>query len=141
MGAGRIITTETTHSPVSVMLALIRLMRPEQWIKNSLVLAPLIFAGRFTDRAAAGEALVDRYAAMAATGALLFYSLFVITIQPDLAVSIPVVLYGLFRYWFVVETLEGGESPADALFSDWQLLVTVLVWLGICVWVLWPTGT
>ncbi len=85
-------------------------------------------------------ALVDRYAAMAATGTLLFYSLFVMTVQPDLAVSIPVVLYGLFRYWFVVEALERGESPADALFSDWQLLVTVLVWLGICVWVLWPTG-
>ena len=82
--------------------------------------------------------LVDRYAEMAATGTLLFYSLFVMTVRPNLAVSIPVVLYGLFRYWFVVETLEGGESPADALFSDWQLLVTVLVWLGICGWVLWP---
>ena len=56
-------------------------------------------------------ALVDRYAEMAATGTLLFYSLFVMTVQPDLAVSIPVVLYGLFRYWFVVEALEGGESP------------------------------
>ena len=85
-------------------------------------------------------ALVDRYAEMAATGTLLFYSLFVMTVQPNLAVSIPVVLYGLFRYWFVVEALEGGESPADALFSDWQLSATVLIWLGICVWVLWPTG-
>ena len=84
--------------------------------------------------------LVDRYAEMAATGTLLFYSLFVMTVQPDLAVSIPVVLYGLFRYWFVVEALEGGESPTDALFSDWQLFVTVLLWLAICLWVLWPTG-
>ncbi len=84
--------------------------------------------------------LVDRYAEMAATGALLFYSLFVLTVRPEMVISIPFVLYGLFRYWFVVEAYERGESPADALLSDWQLLTTVLIWLGICVWVLWPTG-
>ena len=84
--------------------------------------------------------LVDRYAEMAATGTLLFYSLFVMTVRPEMVISIPVVLYGLFRYWFVVEAREGGESPTDALFSDWQLFVTVLLWLAIWLWVLWPTG-
>ena len=84
--------------------------------------------------------LVDRYAEMAATGALLFYSLFVLTVRPEMVISIPFVLYGLFRYWFVVEACERGESPVDALLSDWQLLTTVLIWLGICAWVLWPTG-
>lgn len=85
-------------------------------------------------------ALVDRYAEMAATGALLFYSLFVLTVRPALVLSIPCVLYGLFRYWFVVEAREGGESPTDALLSDWQLLLTVLMWAALCVWVLWPPG-
>ncbi|MCY4390001.1 MAG: decaprenyl-phosphate phosphoribosyltransferase [Desulfurellaceae bacterium] len=84
--------------------------------------------------------LVDRYAEMAATGALLFYSLFVLTVRPEMVISIPFVLYGLFRYWFVVEACKRGESPADVLLSDWQLLTTVLIWLGICAWVLWPTG-
>ena len=82
-------------------------------------------------------ALVDRYAEMSATGALLFYSLFVMTTRPEMVITIPFVLYGLFRYWYVVETLEGGESPTDALYSDWQLLLTVLLWLGACIWVLW----
>lgn len=86
-------------------------------------------------------ALVDRYAEMAATGALVFYSMFVMSAQPDLVVTVPVVLFGLFRYWFVVEKLEGGESPTDALLSDLPLLGTVLVWIGACLWVMWPAAS
>lgn len=72
--------------------------------------------------------LVDRYAEMSATGALVFYSMFAMSIKPELIFTIPLVIYGLFRYWFVVEMLEGGESPTDALIFDWQLLLTVLLW-------------
>lgn len=82
--------------------------------------------------------LVDRYAEMSATGALLFYSLFVMTARPEMVITIPFVLYGLFRYWFVVESLDGGESPTDALLSDWQLMLTVLIWVGVSAWSLWP---
>lgn len=81
-------------------------------------------------------ALVDRYAQMSAIGALLFYSLFVMTERPEMIVTIPFVLYGLFRYWFIVETLDGGESPTDALFSDWQLIATIVIWVAVCLWAL-----
>lgn len=82
--------------------------------------------------------LVDRYAEMSATGALVFYSMFVMSARPELVISVPLVLFGLFRYWYVVEQLDGGESPTDALLSDWQLLLTVVLWVGACVWALWP---
>ena len=81
-------------------------------------------------------ALVDRYAEMSATGALLFYSMFVMSARPELVITIPIVLYGLFRYWYVVEVLDGGESPTDALLADWQLMVVVALWIAACVWVL-----
>lgn len=83
-------------------------------------------------------ALVDRYAEMAATGALIFYSLFVMSAKPQLVITVPLVLFGLFRYWYVVDQLDGGESPTDALLSDWQLLLTVAVWVATCAWALWP---
>lgn len=83
-------------------------------------------------------ALIDRYAEMAATGALLFYSLFVITTRPEMVITIPLVLYGLFRYWFVVEAKGGGESPTDALLSDWQLLLTAVLWVAACAISIWP---
>lgn len=81
--------------------------------------------------------LINRYAEMAATGALLFYSMFVMSAKPELIITIPLVLFGLFRYWFVVESLEGGESPTDVLLEDWQLLFTVMLWVVSCGWVLW----
>jgi decaprenyl-phosphate phosphoribosyltransferase len=82
--------------------------------------------------------LVNRYAEMSATGALLFYSLYVMTAKPQLVGSIPVVLFGLFRYWYIADTLDGGESPTDALLSDWPLLLTIMTWVLVCGWALWP---
>lgn len=82
--------------------------------------------------------LVDRYAEMSATGALVFYSMFVMSARPELVITVPLVLFGLFRYWFVVESLDGGESPTDALLADWQLLLTVVLWVVTCAWALWP---
>jgi 4-hydroxybenzoate polyprenyltransferase len=80
--------------------------------------------------------LVDRYAEMSATGALLFYSMFVISTRPELVITIPLVLYGLFRYWYVVEALDGGESPTDALLADWQLMLVIVLWVATCIWAL-----
>ena len=81
-------------------------------------------------------ALLDRYAEMSATGALVFYSMFVLAEQPALVITIPMVLFGLFRYWFLVESANEGESPTDALFSDLQLMGIIVIWGGVCVWLL-----
>lgn len=82
--------------------------------------------------------LIDRYAEMAATGALLFYSLFVMAARPEMFLTIPLALYGLYRYWFIVEAKDAGESPTDALLGDWQLLLTVALWGGMSAYAIWP---
>ena len=84
------------------------------------------------------QSLINRYAEMSATGALVFYSMFVMSAKPQLVITVPLVLFGLFRYWYVVEELEVGESPTDALLEDWPLLLTVLAWVAACCWALWP---
>ena len=84
--------------------------------------------------------LVERYAEMSATGALIFYSLFVLSSKPQLISTMPMVLFGLYRYWYVVEAKNGGESPTDALLSDIQLIITIVAWASGCVWALWPTS-
>lgn len=80
--------------------------------------------------------LVDRYAEMSAVGALIFYSLFVISTNNRLSVTIPLVIFGLFRYWYVVDTRAGGESPTDVLLTDWPLVLCLLAWVGACIVVL-----
>ncbi|WP_198946714.1 decaprenyl-phosphate phosphoribosyltransferase [Kiloniella majae] len=74
--------------------------------------------------------LVNRFAEMAATGALVFYSLFVVTTRPELAITIPIVLFGIYRYWYIVEMTNAGESPTEALFSDPQLMITIAIWVA-----------
>lgn len=77
--------------------------------------------------------LIDRYAEMSAVGALVFYSLFVMSSAPALTPTIPVVIFGLFRYWYVVEKLEGGESPTDVVLADIPLAITIAIWGAVCV--------
>lgn len=83
-------------------------------------------------------ALVDRYAEIAAVGTLLFYSLFILSMRTQLIITIPLVLFGLFRYWYLVEALKEGESPTEALLKDTQLLVTLTLWVIACMFGLWP---
>lgn len=76
--------------------------------------------------------LVDRYAEMSATSAILFYSLYIISDKPNMVYTIPFVLFGLYRYWFVVESKGVGESPTEVVYSDILLLLTVLGWVVAC---------
>lgn len=82
--------------------------------------------------------LVDKYAEMSATGTIVFYSLFIVTTETNLSITIPIVLFGLFRYWFAVDTLNEGESPTDTLLGDKELIFTCIVWVLITGYVLWP---
>jgi decaprenyl-phosphate phosphoribosyltransferase len=80
--------------------------------------------------------LLDRFALMSSVCAMVFYSLFVVTTRPVLAFTIPLVLFGIFRYWFLVDRKGRGESPTDALWSDRPLGTTVLIWGLICAYLL-----
>lgn len=81
--------------------------------------------------------LMNRYAEMSSICALLFYSLFVISVNTEMVITIPFVIFGLYRYWFVVEGNGRGESPADVLFEDYQLQLSILLWVASCIYIIW----
>ncbi|MFP7709290.1 decaprenyl-phosphate phosphoribosyltransferase [Vibrio cyclitrophicus] len=79
-------------------------------------------------------ALVDKYASMAATSSLLFYSLYVLSSNPDMVITIPFVLFGFYHYWYLVETMSKGESPTDVLLKDKILRITIVCWTVSCIY-------
>ena len=91
--------------------------------------------------------LLDSMITMSATFCIVSYSLFTFQVSPDLSVSsirrylpsvidspkwlmftIPLVIYGVARYLYIIYEKKQGESPERVLLSDYPLLLTVLVW-------------
>ena len=78
--------------------------------------------------------LLDQLMAVIASSALLAYTLYTFTASnlPDnhaMMLTIPFVVFGLFRYTYLVHKGEMGEDPADMLTADAPLLVSALLWL------------
>ncbi|HNR30291.1 MAG TPA: decaprenyl-phosphate phosphoribosyltransferase, partial [Candidatus Hydrogenedentes bacterium] len=70
-----------------------------------------------------------------AGGTLLTYTIY--TCSPEVVakfgtdkmyVTLPFVVYGLFRYLYLVQHKTGGGDPSGTLLQDWPLGLTVLLW-------------
>ena len=73
-----------------------------------------------------------------------FYTLAPETIEKyrtdRLALTIPFVLYGIFRYLYLVHRREQGGSPTDVLLTDRPLLVAVALWAATIVAIVYAAG-
>ncbi|HLD94567.1 MAG TPA: decaprenyl-phosphate phosphoribosyltransferase [Anaerolineales bacterium] len=65
--------------------------------------------------------------------AILTYSLYTFS-APNLPenhvmmLTIPFVIYGFFRYLYLVQVRNIGEAPEDVLFSDWPIQLDLVLW-------------
>lgn len=55
----------------------------------------------------------------------------------NLYLTIPFVVYGIFRYLYLIHREEKGGSPTHVLFTDRPILFTVVLWLATVVLVLY----
>ncbi len=74
--------------------------------------------------------------------ALQSYAIYVILSEtakahPGLWYTLPVVTYGLLRYFYVVHRYDAGGSPEKLLISDRHILASVLIWGAMVVVIMW----
>ncbi len=81
--------------------------------------------------------LIERYMTISAICALMFYSLFAAGFRAQLGLTIPFVLFGFFRYLYLLDNNMDKDSPTDFLFSDRILLLCVSSWVVACLALLW----
>jgi 4-hydroxybenzoate polyprenyltransferase len=79
--------------------------------------------------------LLDQMISVVTASTLVAYAFY--TINPEtvekfhtnhLSLTLPFLLYGIFRYLYLVHQREGGGSPAETLLNDRPLLASVALW-------------
>ena len=84
--------------------------------------------------------LLDQMIVIVATSAILCYILY--TVWPStverfgsnhLIYTVPFVIYGIFRYFYLIHQRQSGGDPTDALLTDVPLLVNVVLWAAVAI--------
>jgi 4-hydroxybenzoate polyprenyltransferase len=81
--------------------------------------------------------LLDQYITIVSGTTIIAYSLYTFS-APNLPenhlmmLTIPFVLYGVFRYLYLIQVKHSGGAPEDVVLSDKPLQITILLW-GISV--------
>ena len=101
------------------------------------------------DGAAGQRAVLSSYAgpfigqilAMSATAALLSYTLYTVEAvnlprNNTMLLTIPLVVFGLFRYLYLLNTSQKAESPEELIARDLPLVLSIIGWLATVVLVL-----
>lgn len=85
---------------------------------------------------------LDQLIMISATLAIVFYGLY--TISPDIVArvhgyrmiySLVFVVYGVFRYLYLVHVVGKTEDVDEILLADFPLITSVLCWIGFSFWV------
>jgi 4-hydroxybenzoate polyprenyltransferase len=88
--------------------------------------------------------LLDQMISVVTAATLVAYSVYTFSSETAerlgserLGLTIPFVLYGIFRYLYLVHQRNEGGSPSELLLTDRPLLVCVALWVGAVVLVIY----
>jgi 4-hydroxybenzoate polyprenyltransferase len=87
--------------------------------------------------------LLDTFLSITGTGAVLSYGLYTLDAKTialhhtdKLIYTLPFVLFGLFRYLYLLHHRKKGENPSTDVFTDPQIIICALAYAGTTVWLL-----
>ena len=130
---------------------------PSPWLYATTAAAALfiVLGRRYAEMRLAGDgagdqrAVLAKYAGpfigqlvtMSATAAWLSYTLY--TVEADnlprnntMLLTIPLVTFGLFRYFYLLNSREEAESPEQMIVKDLPLVLSIIGWVAVVVVVL-----
>ena len=81
---------------------------------------------------------VDQLVSVVAASTVIAYSLYTFTARDSrtMMVTIPYVLFGVFRYLLLIQRDDVGEEPENVLLTDRPLLGTIALWAATCALIL-----
>jgi 4-hydroxybenzoate polyprenyltransferase len=91
--------------------------------------------------------LLDQMISVVTASTLVAYAIY--TVSPDiiqkfgtdkLGLTLPFLLYGIFRYLYLVHQKDGGGNPSDMLLNDRPLLACVALWAVAVVLIIYGPG-
>ena len=104
-------------------------------------------AGHRTTLGEYSERFLDMLIAIVTASTVLAYAIY--TVAPEtvekfhtanLVYTIPFVIYGIFRYLFLVFERQTGGNPSRILLTDPPLYLTILGWVAAVLWIVYRHG-
>ena len=85
------------------------------------------------------EQLLDQLIMISAACTVMSYAMYTVSEKAvhsfgttELIWTVPFVLYGLFRYLFLIHRRNSGGNPARVLLTDPPLMIDIVLWLAAC---------
>ena len=88
--------------------------------------------------------LLDQMIVLIAASTLLSYMLYCISSETiekfhteKLIYTFPFVLYGIFRYLYLIHSKNQGSEPEKVIINDLPLLIDFILWIGLCMLIIY----
>jgi hypothetical protein len=91
---------------------------------------------------------MDQIMTVAASGMAISYALYTVAERTvtiygteNLIFTTVFVLFGIFRYIFLMRERKTDDNPMHLLLSDAPMIVNILLWFAACVFIIYFRGT
>jgi 4-hydroxybenzoate polyprenyltransferase len=86
---------------------------------------------------------LERFMTISAACTIMSYACYTVSVQTlmvhkqaHLVYSVPIVIYGIFRYLHLIYAQQKGGDTSRDIVTDKHMLLTLIAWLGMIIWLL-----
>ncbi|WP_306425096.1 decaprenyl-phosphate phosphoribosyltransferase [Acididesulfobacillus acetoxydans] len=92
------------------------------------------------------ESLLEQMMGITAGGVIITYSLYTVNFATvklhgtdALIYTVPLVIYGVFRFLYIIKNSSEGCDPTKLILKDWHLVTVCILWLLSVIFILEPS--